>query len=62
MNGTFEQVLFVSAFVLAQNKRRKLCGFLPFQIILGNSWFPLSSVTQTEKEQTLHKISVDSAC
>lgn len=34
--------------------------FLLFLIIIGNRWFALSSVNQT-KEQTLHKISVDSA-
>lgn len=52
--------------MLTQNKRRKLYEFWLFQIILGNSWLALSSVTQTNKQtnkkaQTLHKFSVDSA-
>lgn len=38
-----------------------LLEFLLFQIIVGNRWFALSSVSQMKKEQTLHKICVDSA-
>lgn len=39
----------------------KKLNFYFFLIIIGNRWFALSSVNQTKKEQSLHKISVDSA-
>lgn len=42
-------------------KKKELFEFLFFLIIIGNRWFALSSVNQTKKEQTLHKISVDVA-
>lgn len=47
--------------MLSLKKKKKLFEFLFFLIIMGNRWFALSSVNQTKKEQTLHKISVDVA-
>lgn len=55
----FKQVLFGVLFCYLK-KKKKLFGFLLF-LIIANRWFALSSVNQTKKEQTMHKISVDSA-
>lgn len=45
---------------LKKKKQKTPFGFLLF-LIIANRWVALSSVNQTKKEQTMHKISVDSA-